>query len=543
MMGNSAARPEGAIARAPIWVPALMFLLMLAPLALTPLVPAVDFNDHVLRYWILADNGQTQALADNYTPVWSLIPNLGMDVLGTGLLKIMAPMPAGRIIAMLVLLAPFAGALALARAVQGRITLFTCFIAGFLGFSHIFGWGFANYLLGTGLMLLGLAWWIAMKDRPWLQLAGAILLGAVLMIVHALAFAVFGLMLGMVELALAFAAGWPGLGNLVVRGARLVSVAILPVFIFLSSRTAEAPQGVTAAVSNLGAYREKQGLFARLFEEALSRADLLTRFADSFNPWADRAIGLGLWAIVLTGLLAGALRLAPALRLAAALALLLVLVLPPNLFGSGYTNDRMPLLLWSMLVGALVLNPGHRLARPLTVAAGLLFAAHLSLVAASYQRAGAHFRAFMAQTTTIELGPLATPLHFSGSGRSDNLPYCSGLLPLLAFTKGMAVPTFAFPTQQPLELDGPLKAAGATKAELSPRKDRLKDRDLTDVGERQDRIARQFGFGYTAVVVCDAAGPVPSDARIERVAAGPFWAVYREQAGDMPEAAVGGSTE
>ena len=543
MMGNSAARPEGAIARAPIWAPALMFLVMLVPLALTPLVPTVDFNDHVLRYWILADNGQTAVLADNYTPVWSLIPNLGMDVLGTGLLKIMAPMPAGRIIAILVLLAPFAGALALARAVQGRISLFTCFIAGFLGFSHIFGWGFANYLLGTGLMLLGLAWWIAMKDRPRLQLAGTILLGAVLMIVHALAFAIFGLMLGMVELALAFAAGWPGIPKLFVRGVRLASVAVLPVFIFLSSRTAEAPQGVTAAVSNLGAYREKQSLFARLFEEGLSRADLLIRFADSINPWADRAIGLALWAVVLGGFLAGALRLAGTLRLAVALALLLVLVLPPNLFGSGYTNDRMPLLLWSLLVGGLVLDPRHPLARPLTIAAGLLFAAHLSLVIASYHRAGTHFRDFMKQTATVELGPLATPLHFSGAGRSEYLPYCSGLTPLLAFTRGMAVPTFAFPTQQPLELDGPLKAAGANKAAQAPRKDRLKDRNLTDVAERQDRIARQFGFGYTAVVVCDAAGPVPSDARIERVASGPFWAVYTQKQGPATGVVVGGSTE
>jgi hypothetical protein len=514
-----------------LWVPALLFLLLLIPLALTPLIPAVDFNDHLLRYWILADNGATPVLAENYTPQWALLSNLGMDILGTGVLKVLPPLTAGRLLGALVLVAPFLGALYLAHAVQGRLTLFSCLLAGLLAFSHIFTWGFANFLLGLGILLFGLGWWIRMQDRPGLQLGGAIVIGLVLIVTHALAFALWGLMLGCVELALALASGRPTIGNLAMRAARLLSVAALPMAYFLLSRTSESPQGVTASVGNLGAYAERGSLVSRVIEEAVSRLDLLIRVSDSINPWADRLIGGASWVLILGGLAVGALRLAPVMRLAVALAFVLVLILPPNLLGSGYTNDRMPLLLLAMLTGGLALVGSHPRARALTVGIGVLFAAHLALVTWSYAKAGQHFRDYFAQTQPLELGRIAVPLHFRGSDRMGYLPFCSGLLPALSFTKGMAVPTFAIPNAQPLVMDGPLKAALAARTKGDPRAERRKFLEGAPVELRQERIARQFGYGFDTVVACDGDGPVPSDARIERVAAGPFWGVYRPAGG------------
>ncbi len=510
-----------------LWVPALIFALMLVPLALTPMIPAVDFNDHLLRYWILADNGATPVLADNYTPRWALLSNLGMDFIGTGLLMLMEPLPAGKLLAALVLLAPVLGVLYLGHAVQGRITLFTCLLAAMLGYSLIFTWGFANFLLGLALLLFGMGWWIRMAGRPGLQLAGAILIGIVLIVVHALAFGVWGLMLGCIELALAFAAGRPTLGNLLLRALRLVSVAILPAVYFLSSRTAEAPQGVTAAVGNLGAHAERGNLAGRVLEEVVKRLDLLLRIADSINPWPDRVIGLLLWAVVLGGLILGALRLAPVLRVAAALAFILVLVLPPNLFGSGYTNDRMPLLLMALLAAGLSPVASHPHMRRLTTLLAILLAAHLALVTSSYLRAGAHFRDYLAQVHPLDLGRTAAALHFRGADRLGYLPFCSGLLPALTFTKGMAVPTFATPSQQPLDTDGPLKAAVTARNQVEPRSERIKFLKGAPVELRQQRIARQFSYGFDTIVACDGDGPVPSSADIKRVAAGPFWGVYR----------------
>ncbi len=532
--GNHAGHREAHADAAPLWVPALLFALMLVPLALTPLIPAVDFNDHLLRYWILADNGATQVLADNYTPRWALLSNLGMDVIGTGVLSLLSPLVAGKLLAALVLLAPVAGALYLAQAVQGRLTLFTVLLAAFLGFSHIFTWGFANFLLGLGMMLFGLGWWIRMRDRPALQLGGAILLGAVLIAVHALAFGLWGLMLGCVELMLAFSKGRPTLANLALRAARLVSIALLPAIYFLSSETAEAPQGVTAAIGNLGAHAERGSALSRVIEEALSRLDLLLRVSESINPWADRLIGASLWALIVGGLFIGVLRLAPVMRLAAALAFLLVLVLPPNLFGSGYTNDRMPLLLMALLVGGLSIASNHPRARALTTTVGILLAAHLALVTVSYVKAGRHFTDYLAKTAPLDLGEIAVPLHFRGADRLGYLPFCSGLMPALAFTKDMAVPTFVFQSQQPLVLDGRLKDALSARSKGDPRMERAKFLEGAPVDVRQERIARQFGYGIDTVVACDGDGPVPSDSRIKRVAEGPFWGVYRPQPTSAP---------
>jgi hypothetical protein len=511
-----------------LWVPIALFLLLLVPLALTPVIPSVDFNDHLLRYWVLADAGATSHLARNYSPDWGLLSNLGMDVIGTGILMLMSPLAAGKLVAAIVLAAPFLGTLYLAHAVQGRITLVTVLLAGMLGFSHIFTWGFTNFLLGIGLLLLGIGWWIRMRGRPGVQLAGAMLLGVVLVLVHALAFGLWGLMLGMTELGIAFAGRRPTLGSLVVRGVRLGAVAVAPVALFLSSRTAEAPQGVTAAVGNLGAHADKGGLVERVTAEALSRIDLLLRVSDSLHPMADRLIGGLLWAVILFGLWAGAVRLAPLLRLPIALALLLVLVAPPNMFGSGYVNDRMPLLLMALVVAALAPSPRYRFQRGFVLAVGALFAAHFALVVAGYAAAGRHFQAYLDGLAGKDTREIAVTLQFSGSGRSENLPLCSPLMPLLAFAQETAVPTFATPSQQPLVLDGRLLAATEERSVKTPRAERRSDQQLTDPAIRADRIASQFGFGFDTVVTCDAAGPVPSDARITRIAAGPFWGVYRK---------------
>ena len=100
-------------------------------------------------------------------------------------------------------------------------------------------------------------------------------------------------------------------------------------------------------------------------------------------------------------------------------------------------------------------------------------------------------------------------------------------MPALAFSRGMAVPTFVFRSQQPLVADGPLQAAMEARAKGDPRSERRKFLAGAPVEMRQDRIARQFTYGFDTVVVCDGDGPVPANDSIRLVAKGPFWGVYR----------------
>ncbi|MBC7141888.1 MAG: hypothetical protein H5U18_06985, partial [Rhodobacteraceae bacterium] len=96
---------------------------------------------------------------------------------------------------------------------------------------------------------------------------------------------------------------------------------------------------------------------------------------------------------------------------------------------------------------------------------------------------------------------------------------CKPLSFLLGLGRGMAVPTFANPTQQPLEIIGPLAEANAAydgRAALDP----------TLSGTAQVEALMRSGFG--TVVLCHMAeapaAPVPG---ATAVGTGPGWTLYR----------------
>ena len=100
-------------------------LACLVPLLLTPVLPFIDFYLHILRYYVLAHAGAGSSFAANYLPAWALLPNLGLDVLGTAILWVVPPLLAAKLIVALIILTLFAGVLYLAHALQGRVTLLT----------------------------------------------------------------------------------------------------------------------------------------------------------------------------------------------------------------------------------------------------------------------------------------------------------------------------------------------------------------------------------------------------------------------------------
>ena len=148
---------------------------------------------------MLAHAGAGTPFAANYLPAWALLPNLGLDVLGTAILWVVPPLLAAKLIVALIILTLFAGVLYLAHALQGRVTLLTVSLAGILVYSHILVWGFSNFLLGLGLAIGGVGFWIANEDRPRRQLGISAVLGIVLLFIHAFAFAAWGLILAGIE--------------------------------------------------------------------------------------------------------------------------------------------------------------------------------------------------------------------------------------------------------------------------------------------------------------------------------------------------------
>ena len=501
-------------------VPAVVVgLLCLVPLTLTPVLPFIDFYAHVLRYYALA-HADGSAFASNYRPAWHLLPNLGFDVLGTAILKVIPPLAAARLIAGLIIVTLYAAVLALARVLHGRIPLLSIALAGILVYSHILVWGFANFLLGLGLAIGGVAFWIASRDRPRLQLAVSAAFGLVLIFVHAFAFAVWGLILGGVELMLAADAGELRLRPLAVRAGRLLLLAVVPALLFLQMPTATSSEGVTQIGANLAGYAAEGRLATRLATEVGRRLDSFLRVAEAFSPPLDRALGVVLWGTLAAGLVTGALRLDRRLWVAAALVFVLVGVMPPNLFGVGHTDDRMPLVLLCLLAAGLAWQPGARLAEPVRAAVLGLFVVRFLLVAWGYHQAGVGYRAYLAELARLDTGRIGAPILFDREAGRDRFALrCEPLGPLLALANGTAAPTFDNPTQQPIALTGALAAA----------EDRLRAAPPAASVEpptAAQTVARYLDAGFDTVVTCSLAPPPAAPSGTALLAQSPPWAIY-----------------
>lgn len=508
-------------ARARIW-PWLVAALCLVPALTAPVLPFIDFYAHAFRYAILADAGRDPWLAENYRVAWSLLPNLGLDAIGAALFSVLPPLAAARMVALIAIAAPFAGVLVLARCLRGRVGTLSVALAGILAHNFILGWGFANFLLGLGLALAALGLWIAGRDAPGRQLAIAIAAGVIIFLTHGLVFALWGLLLFSVELALALESGRRGLWTLPRRAARLLLVAALPAGLFLASATAGGEGGVTGTIDNIAAHLRDGSLGARLLEEAWTRIDAGLRVAESGWPAADRLFGAVLWGGLALGLVTGRLRLHRHLRIAAAALAALVPLMPPSLFGVGHLAERMPLVLLALLAAGLA--PARQPARQaagasaLAQAISVLLPLHLLMVTLAWARSGDGYRDFMAAAETLPGASLAAPAFAPESQSRDSQKACKPLSFLLGLDRGVAVPTFANSTQQPLEITGPLATAIAA----------YERREAAAPGLAGAAQVEAFiASGFDAVVLCHAPGRTVEDVPGARITgAGRGWTLY-----------------
>ena len=63
------------------WFVTVVSLLFALPMFCAPVLPLVDIGGHIGRYAIQLDGGLTPELAQWYTFTWSLLPNLGADLI------------------------------------------------------------------------------------------------------------------------------------------------------------------------------------------------------------------------------------------------------------------------------------------------------------------------------------------------------------------------------------------------------------------------------------------------------------------------------
>jgi hypothetical protein len=475
----------------------LVIAVALVPMLITPVLPFIDFYNHIARFEVLTALDGNTLFAANYAAAWAILPNIGLDLIAVAALTVVPLAVLPHVLAALIAIVIFAGIIALNRAATGRTAWPSVLLAVPLLYSWILNWGFANFLLGLGLALLGGAWWLAARRRPVLRVAVACLIALAVFFSHALAFGLYGILIAALELGHWWQQPARRLGDL-VRGLALCAVqAVVPAILFLQSRTAGAPGGISNADESLARLKAQGQLFDRLIELAVMRVETIVRVAEGPSYpadalWLAAALTLIVWAVV-----RGGLRLAPVMVPAALAGMLLVAVMPPALFGSGYVADRMPLFLAALLVAGTMPGPNFARMRLLVPALAGLAAVRLVMLALQWQVTATDLADFDAVAARVPAGQVMAGVPVGARPHEDMPNRCEMYPPLLLVRHGHAVPLFAIRAAQPLELRGRLAAAARYLAAHRP----LRDPRMV--------IDAHAAAGYDYLLLCEVSADRP----------------------------------
>lgn len=104
-------------------VATVLFGLAMIPALLSPVLPLVDFYNHLARFHVLAHRSSA-VLQNNYEVYWSPISDIGGDLTGVPLLLLFPPLVAGHLIVAIILAIFSAGVLYLnSGLMSGRISI------------------------------------------------------------------------------------------------------------------------------------------------------------------------------------------------------------------------------------------------------------------------------------------------------------------------------------------------------------------------------------------------------------------------------------
>ena len=474
-----------------------IFAVALLPLLATPMYPFIDLYNHLARYFVLAHLAGSAVLRQSYAANWTLLPNIGLDVIGTLMMHVIPPRWSAPFAVVLLMAVQYFGVLAFNRALTGTTSPFVALLLVPLLYSFVLNWGFANFLLGLGLVFAAAAWWVARRARLAVALPVACGLAVAIFFTHGLCFALYGILVASLEVGRVWSGPRRRAGDFVRALAPVVVQAVVPVALFLLAPTSATPGGVSNAGDSIARLSAQGALGERLW--ALCRYRLLTIVRVAEGPWLWLDVLSFVAVVVLVAVLVRRRHVAivraawPAIIAGVAL----VVVVPPALFGVGYVADRMPLFLALLVVGSLAVPRDDRAVRAATAALGGLVAVRLAAIALGWQAYAADYAGFRSIAALIPPGSLVHDVVVGGAPRDGDDPRCLMYRPLLVRDHGAIGALFADEFKQPLALTGRLRAAlaalppGFAAGHNPP-------------GYDDDVIARAGPAGFDFLLVCNA---------------------------------------
>lgn len=349
------------------WWQTRWFVLAAALVACVPLLwpdipPLVDLPGHMGRYRVQLDRGAHPWLDQWYKFEWSLIGNLGIDLLIEPLAPLLGLELAVKLIVITIPALTVAGLLWIAREVQGRIPP-TALFALPLAYGYPFQFGFVNFALSMGLSLCLFALWLRLARLGRLRLRAAVFvpLSCLLWVCHTFGWGVLGVLAFSSELirqhdrrARPGVRGW--LVAWVRAGLGCVPLA-LPMLLMVAWRSGDDVTGQTAD----------------FFYWQTKAAWLLMALRDRWL-WFDVASMAVIYLVLLQAARDRRIEYSRHLGLSALFMLLVFVLLPRIVFGSAYADMRLAPYLLAVAVIAIRPKPHATFRHAATLAAlGLAF--------------------------------------------------------------------------------------------------------------------------------------------------------------------------
>lgn len=190
----------------PSWWQTRWFVLFAAIAAAVPLLwpdvpPMVDLPGHMARYRVQLSHAEVPWLNDWYRFEWSLIGNLGLDLLIIPLEPIFGLEMSVKLLVVATPMLTVTGMLWIAGEVHGRVPAASLFALP-LAYNYAFHFGFANFALAMALALNAFALWLRLARLGKIRLRAILFvpIGLILWICHTYGWGMLGVLCFSAEL-------------------------------------------------------------------------------------------------------------------------------------------------------------------------------------------------------------------------------------------------------------------------------------------------------------------------------------------------------
>jgi len=314
-----------------------LILLSSLPLVFVSFPPLMDYPFHLARMFILSHLNHAGVAGEVYEFNTYMLPNIGIDLIGLLLAKVMSPELTGLTFVFLIFVLLISGTAFLSYAIYKKVSLGNLLIASILCYNWILFLGFLNYLFGIGVLLWYAGLWKMMQNLPaWKRVILGNLLSITLFFTHLIAFGIFALVLTGLELGRWIDFKKIGVRPLLKDWFVLPAVFIIPVAIYI---------GISPTSGDLGS--------------ALSFQPTTQKFINFFRTFTGGNIILdvatGVLVLVAAVVFARRLKISVDRQFACAIVVLFLayICLPVGTSAGWYLDDRIPLALSFLVAGSI----------------------------------------------------------------------------------------------------------------------------------------------------------------------------------------------